>query len=75
MDSKKLIADQIKITGSDTGGMKVTQECVDFMAKNDVTVDVKIISNIDELQVVDEELRKGNANSLHRYVIDMSKIF
>ena len=75
MDSKKLIADQIKITGSDTGGMKVTQECIDFMAKNDLVVETKIISSLDELQDVDEELTKGNANSPHRYVIDMSKIF
>merc|ERR1719206_1127035 len=31
VDSTKLIEDQIRITGSDTGGMGMTQDCMDFM--------------------------------------------
>ena len=74
IDSKKLIGDQIQITGSDTGGMKVTQECIDFMAKKELFVETKLISNLDELQKVDEELTKGTASSLYRYVIDIGKL-
>ena len=74
IDSKKLIGDQIQITGSDTGGMKVTQECIDFMAQKELFVETKLISNLDELQKVDEELTKGTASSLFRYVIDIGKL-
>merc|ERR1712241_1013864 len=74
VDSKKLIGDQIKITGSDTGGMKVTQECIDFMAEKNLIVDTKHISSLESLQEVDEELRQGNPDSLFRYVIDIGKL-
>jgi len=74
VDSKKLIGDQIKITGSDTGGMKVTQECIEFMAKKELFVETKLISSLDQLQKVDEELTKGTASSLYRYVIDIGKL-
>ena len=74
MDSRKLIGDQIKITGSDTGGMKETQECIDFMANNNLIVDTKLISSLENLQEVDEELSKGNTSSLFRYVIDIGQL-
>ena len=54
--------------------MKLTQECIDFMAEKGLSVEVKLISNLDELQKVDEELTKGYANSIHRYVIDIGEI-
>ena len=69
-----MIGDQIKITGSDTGGMKVSQECIDFMAKNNLIVDTKLISSLESLQEVDEELRHGNPDSLFRYVIDIGEL-
>ena len=54
--------------------MKVTQECIDFMAQKELFVETKLISNLDELQKVDEELTKGTASSLFRYVIDIGKL-
>ena len=66
-----MISKAIKITGSDTGGMKVTQVCIDFMAKKELSVETKLISNLDEFQKVDEELIKGTASSLYRYLIDI----
>jgi D-arabinose 1-dehydrogenase-like Zn-dependent alcohol dehydrogenase len=30
--------DQVRITGSATGGMKITQECINFMAEKNIMV-------------------------------------
>ena len=54
--------------------MKFTQECIDFMAMKELFVETKLISSLDQLQKVDEELTKGTANSLYRYVIDIEKL-
>ena len=74
MDSKRLISDQIKITGSDNGGMKLTQESVDFMAKHNISVETKLISTLEELQEVDDNYRNGLSNPPFRYVIDIEKM-
>ena len=69
-----MISDQIKITGSDNGGMKLTQECVDFMAKHNIFVETKLISTIEELQEVDDNYRNGLSSPTFRYVIDIEKM-
>ena len=70
----KLIMDQVRITGSATGGMKITQECINFMAEKNIMVKTEMINTFDEMNAVTEKLVKGNDSGL-RYVIDMEKIF
>lgn len=70
----KLIMDQVRITGSATGGMKITQECINFMAEKNIMVKTEMINTFDEMNIVTEKLIKGNDSGL-RYVIDMEKIF
>ena len=74
MDSKRLISEQIKITGSDNSGMKTSQECMNFMAKHNVFVETKVISTLEELQKVDDNYRNGVPSPPFRYVIDMEKV-
>jgi len=70
----KLIMDQVKITGSATGGMKITQECINFVAKNNILQKIEMINTFDEMNHATEQLNKGNDSGV-RYVIDMEKIF
>ena len=70
----KLIMDQVRITGSATGGMKITQECINFMAEKNIMVKTEMINSFDELNNATEQLNKGNDSGV-RYVIDMEKIF
>ena len=73
MDSTKLIRDQIRITGSDTGGMRVTQECVDFMAEHSLFPETRLISSLEELENAEVALRAGEGSE-SRYVLDIEKI-
>ena len=70
----KLIMDQVRITGSATGGMKITQACINFMAEKNIMVKTEMINTLDEMNEVTEKLNKGNDSGL-RYVIDMEKMF
>jgi len=70
----KLLTDQVKITGSATGGMKITQECINFVAKNNILQKTEMINSFDEMNNVTELLNKGNDSGL-RCVIDIEKIF
>ena len=65
--------DQVRITGSSTGSMKITQECIDFIAEKKLLMETKMISNLEELEEAEKELVKGNSSGL-RYVLDMDKI-
>lgn len=57
------------ISGSIIGGMKATQECVDFCHKHNIYPDCQTVT-ADKLDWVWEELDKSNAAGL-RYVIDI----
>ena len=75
MDSTKLIQDQIRVTGSDTGGMKLTQECIDFMAKHSLFPETKIISSLEELENAENCLKNGESSSTeYRFVLDIENI-
>ena len=75
MDSTKLIKDQIRITGSDTGGMKMTQECIDFMAEHSLFPETQIISSLDQLATAENALKLGDSStSEYRYVLDIRKM-
>ena len=66
--------DQVRITGSATGGMKITQECINFMAEKNIMVKTEMITSFNEMNNATEQLNKGNDSGV-RYVIDMEKIF
>ena len=53
--------------------MKITQECIDFIAEKNLLMETKLISNLGELEEAEHELHKGNSSGL-RYVLDMDKV-
>ena len=53
--------------------MKITQECIDFIAEKNLLMETKMITNLDELETAEAELVKGNSSGL-RYVLDMEKM-
>lgn len=56
------------VAGSATGGLKETQEMIDFAAKHNVTADIEVIP-IDYLNKAMERLAKGDVR--YRFVIDV----
>ncbi|KAK6922875.1 Alcohol dehydrogenase-like, C-terminal [Dillenia turbinata] len=56
------------IGGSDAGGMKETQEMLDFCAKNNITADIELIK-MDEINKAMERLAKSDVR--YRFVIDV----
>ena len=68
----KLLLDQVKITGSSVGGMKTTQECIDFMAKKNLQVEIQMITSIAEVSQAEIALQKGNDSGV-RYVVDLQQ--
>jgi len=70
----KLIADQVRITGTLTGGLKMTQECINFMAENNIVQKTEMINSLQEMNCASKEIIKGNSSGV-RYVIDMEKLF
>lgn len=56
------------IAASGIGGMKETQEMIDFAAKHGITADVEVIS-VDYLNTAMERLAKADVK--YRFVIDI----
>lgn len=54
--------------GSSIGGIKETQEMIDFAAKNNITADVEVIP-MDYLNTALERLSKSDVR--YRFVIDI----
>lgn len=63
MTGRKLVA------GSGIGGMKETQEMLDFAAKHNITADVEVIP-MDYVNTALERLAKGDVK--YRFVIDIA---
>ncbi|CAI0403890.1 unnamed protein product [Linum tenue] len=57
------------VAGSNIGGMKETQEMIDFAAKHNITADIEIIK-ADYLNTAMERLAKGDVR--YRFVIDIA---
>lgn len=57
------------ISGSNVGGMKDTQEMLDFAGKHNVTADVEVVG-MDYVNTAMERLKKGDVR--YRFVIDMA---
>jgi len=64
MTGRKLVA------GSGIGGMKETQEMLDFAAKHNITADVEVIP-MDYVNTALQRLTKGDVK--YRFVIDVGK--
>ena len=56
------------VGGSLTGGLKETQEMIDFAAKHDIKSDIEVIS-MDYINTAMERLAKGDVR--YRFVIDI----
>lgn len=63
-----LIAGRKTVAGSGIGGMKETQEMIDFAAKHNITADIEVIST-DYLNTAMERLAKNDVR--YRFVIDV----
>lgn len=57
------------MSGSSTGGMKETQEMIDFAAKHNITADIEVIS-MDYVNTAMERLAKADVR--YRFVIDIA---
>lgn len=53
--------------------MKITQDCINFMAEHNLQVKTEMVNSIPELQKAEENLVKGNDSGV-RYVLDIEKI-
>ncbi|KAJ6743135.1 ALDEHYDE REDUCTASE [Salix viminalis] len=65
-----LIAGRKIVGGSCIGGMKETQEMIDFAAKHNITADVEVIP-MDYVNTAMERMLKGDVR--YRFVIDVAK--
>lgn len=57
------------VTGSMIGGIKETEEMMDFAAKNNITANVEVIS-MDYVNKAMDRLAKGDVH--YRFVIDIA---
>ena len=66
-----LIMKRRRIAGSLIGGIKETQEMLDYCAEHGITSDVEVI-NIDYINEAYERMIKGDVR--YRFVIDMASL-
>ncbi|KAM7261579.1 hypothetical protein ACFE04_020656 [Oxalis oulophora] len=65
-----LVSGRKVVAGSNIGGLKETQEMIDFAAKHNITADVEVIS-VDYINTAMERL--ANNDVRYRFVIDIGK--
>ena len=58
------------MAGSGIGGMKETQEMIDFAAKHNITADIELIP-VDYVNIAMERMLKTDVR--YRFVIDIGK--
>nr|POE58619.1 putative mannitol dehydrogenase [Quercus suber] len=63
-----LISGRKMVAGSAIGGMKETQEMIDFAAKHGITADIEVVS-MDYVNTAMERLAKNDVR--YRFVIDI----
>ena len=59
------------LAGSNIGGIKETQEMLDFCANHDITADIELIQ-VDQINDAFERLEKGDVK--YRFVVDMATL-
>lgn len=57
------------VGGSSIGGLKETQEMIDFAAKHNITADIELVS-MHDINTVMDRLAKGDVR--YRFVIDVA---
>jgi uncharacterized zinc-type alcohol dehydrogenase-like protein len=66
-----LIFGRKRVAGSAIGGIKETQEMLDFCGENDVTCDIELI----DMQNINEAFQRVvNSDVKYRFVIDMQSL-
>lgn len=60
------------VGGSNFGGIKETQEMLDFCGKHNITADIELIK-MDQINTAMERLGKGDVK--YRFVIDVANSF
>ncbi|MEJ7588339.1 MAG: zinc-binding dehydrogenase [Ferruginibacter sp.] len=66
-----LLGGRKSVAGSGIGGIKETQEMLDFCAENNIVSDIEII-NIQDIQTGYDRMVKGDVR--YRFVIDMASL-
>ncbi len=66
-----LLAGRKSLAGSGIGGIKETQEMLDFCAENNIVSDIEII-DIKNIQTAYDRMVKGDVR--YRFVIDMATL-
>ncbi len=66
-----LLGGRKNLSGSGIGGIKETQEMLDFCAENNIVSDIEII-NIKDIQTAYDRMLKGDVR--YRFVIDMATL-
>lgn len=66
-----LLMGRKSVAGSGIGGIKETQEMLDFCAEHNITSDIELI-NIKDIQTAYERMLKGDVR--YRFVIDMATL-
>ena len=67
--SAALIFKRSKLTGSVSGGLPETQECIEFCHKNGIKPTIELVK-ADQIDDVFKTLKKGS-DSVVRYVLDI----
>jgi alcohol dehydrogenase (NADP+) len=71
VEARNLIGNRRSIAGSQIGGIRETQEMLDFCAKHQLPCDVEVIS-IEKVNEAYERILKGDVR--YRFVIDMATL-
>lgn len=71
VNASRLIGARRSLAGSLVGGIKETQEMLDYCAENNITADVEVI-NVNQINEAYERTLKGDVH--YRFVIDMATL-
>lgn len=71
LQTQQMIFGRRAVAGSLIGGIKETQEMLDFCGENDITSDVEMI-NMDDINAAYKRMEKSDVK--YRFVIDMSSL-
>lgn len=71
VSASNIVHGRKSFSGSNIGGIRETQEVLDFCAENGITADIELIS-MDQVNEAFERLEKGDVK--YRFVIDLSSL-
>ncbi|MDR1183088.1 MAG: NAD(P)-dependent alcohol dehydrogenase [Bacteroidales bacterium] len=71
VDSSSLVNGRKSFSGSIIGGIRETQEVLDFCAEHNITPDIELI-NVADINIAFDRLQKGDVK--YRFVVDMKSL-